>query len=137
MTKLETIFQSIKVLIGIFIAVVLFGFTKASAPTQKLGSVYGTPSFNDYTDAALATTTLANYPGILHTITVASPATSSVITVYDAASTSTASTVVATITIPSTAVAPFTLTFDNIQTKGLTVVQSGATSTITAEYKQN
>jgi hypothetical protein len=45
--------------------------------------------------------------------------------------------VVAKITVPATAANPFELTFDNIQAKGLTVVQSGATSTVTFEYNQN
>jgi hypothetical protein len=113
----------------------MYGVTR---PVAKLGQVYGVSAFNDYTDATLATTTLANYPGILHTLTVTTPVASSVINVYDAASTSTATTLVATISIPSTPItAPFTLLFDNIHTKGLTVVQSGATSTLTAEYQQN
>jgi hypothetical protein len=135
MSKLEIAFQSLKVVLGIFIAVLVFGYTHQPA---KLGSVYGSPAFNDYTDATLATTTLANYPGILHTLTVTTPVASSVIKVYDAASTSTATTLIATISIPSTPItAPFTLLFDNIQASGLTVAQSGATSTFTAEYQQN
>jgi len=244
MTRLEILFQSVKVALGIFIAFLVFGYVK---PVQKLGSVYGNPAFNDYVDAVAPTTTLANYPGILHVIDVTSPVASSIITVYDSASsvltpatkatgtftfgvsstsTSTAtgtyfglvngltitsaslnngstsvavatafatavnasstslngitassasnvvtltapvqsvpftlsvtsstqnclavastytaptgSPVIATISIPSTPItAPFTLTFDNIMVNGLTVVQSGATSTLTAEYQQN
>ena len=135
MSKAEYIFQSVKVALGIFIAFLVFGYVK---PVQKLGSVYGSPAFNDYTDAASATTTLATYPGILHVINVTTPVASSVITVYDSASSTTASTTVAKISIPSTPItAPFTLTFDNIMVNGLTVVQSGATSSITAEYQQN
>lgn len=135
MTTLNKIFFGI---VGLAVIVVGLGFLifrPAKAPT--LGSVYSSPAFNDYTDATMATTTLANYPGILHTILVTTPVANSVITVYDAASTSTATTVIAKITVPSTAANPFELTFDNIQTKGLTVVQSGATSTLTAEYQQN
>lgn len=128
-----------KILSGIIVVLVLacgFFFFTAKAPT-KLGAIYGTPAFNDYVDATQATTTLAAYPGILHTILVTTPVANSVITVYDSASSTTASTVVAKITIPASAPAPFELTFDNIFTKGLTVVQSGATSTLTAEYQQN
>ena len=131
---------SSKILSGIIVVLVVafgFFFFTAKAPT-KLGSVYGTPAFNDYTDAVSATTTLATYPGILHAIVVGTPVASSVIKVYDAASTSTATTLIATISIPSTPItAPFTLLFDNIQASGLTVAQSGATSTFTAEYQQN
>jgi hypothetical protein len=135
MSKLEIAFQSLKVVLGIFIAVLVFGYTHQPA---KLGAgVYGTPAFNDYTDATLATTTLANYPGILHTILVTTPVANSVITVYDSASSTTASTVVAKITVPATATNPFELTFDNIFTKGLTIQQATATSTLTAEYQQN
>ena len=129
-----------KILSGIIVVLVLacgFFFFTAKAPV-KLGGVYGVSAFNDYTDATLATTTLATYPGILHTIVVGTPVASSVIKVYDAASTSTATTLIATISIPSTPItAPFTLLFDNIQASGLTVAQSGATSTLTAEYQQN
>ena len=137
MSKAEYIFQSVKVALGIFIAFLVFGYVK---PVQKLGSVYGNPAFNDYTYAVSATTTLATYPGILHVINVTTPVASSVIKVYDlATSTSVASsTPIATIAIPSTPItAPFNLTFDNIMVNGLTVVQSGATSTLTAEYQQN
>jgi hypothetical protein len=128
-----------KILSGIIVVLVLacgFFFFTAKAPT-KLGSVYGVSAFNDYTDATLATTTLANYPGILHTILVTTPVANSVITVYDSASSTTASTVVAKITVPATAANPFELTFDNIFTKGLTIQQATATSTLTAEYQQN
>jgi hypothetical protein len=134
MSKTEIIFQSVKVAIGIFLAFMVFGYVH---PAQKLGSVYGNPSFDDYTSATLATTTLAAFPGILHTIVVATPIANSVITVYDSASSTTASTTVAKITIPSTAPAPFSLSFDNSMYSGLTVAQSGATSTLTAEYQQN
>ena len=135
MSKLEIFFQSLKVLIGVFLAVLVFNYVH---PVQKLGSVYGNPSFDDYTLATLATTTLAAFPGILHTIVVTTPVASSVITVYDSASSTTASTTVAKITIPSTPItAPFSLSFDNSFYNGLTVVQSGATSTLTAEYQQN
>ena len=247
MTKLEIAFQSVKVLIGVFIAVVIFGFVHPATAPTKLGQVYGVSAFNDLTDATLATTTLATYPGILHTILVTTPVANSVITVYDSANnavipatlatgtvtfgstttaTSTAtgtyailvngltitsasvnngsttvdaaaaltaainasstvlngitatstttnvvtltsafkglnfslslanalqngitlataytaskgSPVVATITIPASAPAPFELTFDNIFVNGLTVVQATATSTLTAEYQQN
>ena len=110
---------------------------QAKQSGQKLGGVYGVSAFNDYTDATLATTTLATYPGILHTIVVGTPVANSVITVCDSATSSSCAKVVATITIPSSAPAPFELTFDNIFASGLTVAQSGATSTLTAEYQQN
>ena len=128
-----------KILSGIIVVLVLacgFFFFTAKAPT-KLGSVYSSPAFNDLTDATLVTTTLATYPGILHTILVTTPVANSVITVYDSASSTTASTVVAKITIPASAPAPFELTFDNIFTKGLTIQQATATSTLTAEFQQN
>jgi hypothetical protein len=134
MTKLEIAFQSLKVVLGVFIAVLVFGYTHQPA---KLGSVYGSPAFNSKTDAVSATTTLATYPGILHTIVVGTPVANSVITVCDSATSSSCAKVVATITIPSSAPAPFELTFDNIFASGLTVAQSGATSTLTAEYQQN
>ena len=135
MTKLEIAFQSLKVVLGIFIAVLVFGYTHQPA---KLGSVYGSPAFNSYVDATSATATLAAYPGTLHTLTVTTPVASSVIKVCDSATSSSCAVVVATITIPSTPItAPFTLTFDNIMNNGLTVVQTGASSTITAEYQQN
>ena len=135
MTTLSKIFFGI-VGLAVIVGVGIFGYNSFHT-TAKLGQVYGVSAFNDYTDATMATTTLANYPGILHVIDVTTPVANSVITVYDAASTSTATTVIAKITVPSTAANPFELTFDNIQTKGLTVVQSGATSTLTAEYQQN
>jgi hypothetical protein len=126
-----------KILSGIIVVLVLacgFFFFTAKAPT-KLGSVYGTPAFDDYADATLATTTLATFGGILHTIVITNPVSNSVINVYDAASTSTAVTPIATITIPSSSTqTPFTLTFDNINVNGLTISQATATSTLTAEY---
>ena len=129
-----------KILSGsIVILVVAFGFFffTPKAPT-KLGGVYGTPAFNDYTDAAQGTTTLAAFPGVLHTLTVTTPVASSVIKVCDSATSSSCAVVVATITIPSTPItAPFTLTFDNIFNNGLTIQQSTATSTLTAEYQIN
>jgi hypothetical protein len=75
----------------------------------------------------------------LHTVTIATPVANSVINVFDAATTSTATTsrLVATITLPTATSTPFTLTFDNAMVYGLTVSQSGASSTITAEYNQN
>jgi len=138
MTKLEIAFQSVKVAIGIFVAFLVFGYVH---PATKLGAgVYGTPAFNDYLDSTSATTTLANYPGILHTISVTVPAANSIISVYDSATTTivTSTVLVASIKIPATVSStPFTLTFDNIFTQGLTVLQSGASSTLTAEFQQN
>ena len=139
MTKLEIAFQSVKVALGIFLAFLAFGYTHQPV---KLGQIYGVSAFNDYVDSTSATTTLASYPGILHTITVTTPVANSVITVYDVATTTAAavasSSVVASIKIPATVSStPFTLLFDNIFTKGLTVLQSGASSTLTAEYQQN
>jgi len=136
MTTLNKIFAGI-VGLAILLGVGIYAYNSFHVVPQNLGGVYGTPAFNDYTDATLATTTLANYAGILHVIDVTTPIANSVITVYDAASTSTATTVVAKITVPSTATNPFELTFDNIFKSGLTVVQTGASSTITAEYQQN
>ena len=135
METLNKIFLGIVGLVVIVVGLGFLIFRPAKAPT--LGSVYSSPAFNDYTDATMATTTLANYPGILHTILVTTPVANSVITVYDSASSTTASTVVAKITIPSSAPAPFELTFDNIFNNGLTIQQSTATSTLTAEYQQN
>jgi len=137
MTTLNKIFLGI-VGLAVLFAVGLFAYNSFHA-TQKLGQIYGVPAFNDYTDATQATTTLATYPGILHTILVTTPVASSVITVFDAVSSSTATTsnIIAKITIPATASNPFELTFDNIFTKGLTIQQSTATSTLTAEYQQN
>lgn len=136
MTTLNKIFAGI-VGLAILLGVGIYAYNSLKPVPQKLGNIYGVSAFNDYTDATLATTTLANYAGILHVIDVTTPIANSVITVYDAASTSTATTVVAKITVPSTATNPFELTFDNIQTTGLTVAQSGATSSLTAEYQQN
>jgi hypothetical protein len=129
-----------KILSGIIVVLVLAcGFFFFTHQPVKLGQVYGVSAFNDYVDSTSATTTLATYPGILHTILVNTPIANSVIKIIDANSTTTAAsgTVIATITVPSTAANPFELTFDNIMTKGLTVVQSGATSTLTAEFQQN
>ena len=136
MSKLEIAFQSVKVAIGVFLAFLAFGYTHQPV---KLGEIYGVSAFNDYVDATSATTTLATYPGILHTINVTTPVANSVIAVYDAVSSSTATTTnrIALITLPATTTTPFTLIFDNIFAKGLTVSQSGASSTLTAEYQQN
>ena len=138
MTKLEIAFQSVKVAIGIFLAFLAFGYTHQPV---KLGQVYGVPAYEDFSYSTSATTTLARFPGNLHTIVIGTPVANSVITVYDVATSTSAivasSTAVVEITIPATATAPFSLSFDNRFYNGLTVVQSGATSTLTAEYQQN
>jgi len=136
MSKIEFTFQSIKVALGLVVAFLLFGYThQIKAPV--FGSALYTPTYSNYTDSALATTTLAAWAGTLHTISVTTPVASSVITVCDSAATTTCAVVVAKITIPSTAPAPFTLHFDGQFVNGLTVVQATATSTLTADYQQN
>ena len=130
----ETIFNVIKVAIGLVIIALFFRGTP-TAPAKLGSSQYGVPAFDDFQDATSATTTLATFPAILHTIVVTQPVSNSVISVYDAASTSTATTAIITITIPSsTTQTPFTLTFDNINVNGLTISQATATSTLTVEY---
>jgi hypothetical protein len=133
MTKLDKVIITVAIVaIVVLVGIAVYGLSHQSV---KLGSIYGTPAFDDYTDATLATTTLATFGGILHTIVITNPVSNSVINVYDAASTSTAVTPIATITIPSSSTqTPFTLTFDNINVNGLTISQATATSTLTAEY---
>jgi hypothetical protein len=135
MTTLEKTLVGIATLI-IFFASFLGG--QVLDKSNKLGvGAFQIPTYNYLTDLTSATTTLATYPGTIHSVTVATPVANSVITIYDSASSTTASTVVARITVPSAAPAPFTLLFDTSLTQGLTVVQTGASSTMTISYKQN
>ena len=133
MTKFDKVILTVAIVAIVVLAgIAVYGLSHRSV---KLGSVYGTPAFDDYTDATLATTTLATFGGILHTIVITNPVSNSVITVCDSATTSSCGTTVAVITIPSSSVQePFTLTFDNINVNGLTIQQATATSTLTAEY---
>ena len=125
--------KQILIALGI-IAAFAIGFY-VHTPSAKLGSALYTPTYTDYSDKTQATTTLAAFPGTLHTVIFGNPVAGSVVTICDSATSSSCATVVATLTIPSTT-APFTLTFDNQFTNGLTVYQATATSTITFEYQQ-
>lgn len=134
MTKRE------KVFIGLF-ALIVFGVAIYSTrpitePSFGSASLY-VPTYVNALDAAVATTTIANFPGVLHSVTIDTPISGNVITVYDSASTSTASVVIAKITEPSsTTIAPVTLQFDGSFINGLTITQT-ASSTLTVNYQQN
>ena len=130
--------NKIMVLVALLVVFGLGFYARQPAPAKLQGALYS-PVFQDYADSTSATTTLAAWPGTLHTVTIATPVANSVINVFDAATTSTATTsrLVATITLPVATSTPFTLTFDNAMVYGLTVSQSVGTSTITAEYQQN
>lgn len=134
--------MSLKEKIG-FIAVVLVlggiaGFLfRSESPSPSLGSALYTPTYSLSTTNTSASTTLFAFAGTLHTLVITAPVSNSVIGVYDSASTSTASAKF-TVTIPSsTAQVPLTLTFDAQFSNGLTIAQTGASSTIVATYQQN
>lgn len=132
MTKLQKIISGI---IGVLFLFAIIFATYAVRPTTEpslgSGSLY-VPAYTNTVDAVVATTTLANYPGVLHSITVGTPISGDVVTVYDSATT-TASVVMAKITENSSTV---TLAFDGSFSNGLTIQQT-ASSTLTANYQQN
>lgn len=105
-----------------------------ASPSLGSGSLY-IPAYIDYQDSVSATTTLASFSGVLHTIVFTKPVAGSVINVYDSATTTTPTVLLASMAVTSTG-NPFTLTFDVNTVNGLTVVQTGATSTMTLTYQQ-
>lgn len=132
MTKSEKI--SIAVVIVLLAG--LLGFLSfKEAPSPSLGAgTYQIPSYVYSLDATQATTTYASFPGTLHTLVVGTAVQGDVITVYDSATTTALSTVIAKITVASTS-QPLSLSFDTVFVNGLTIQQS-ATSTLTAAWQQ-
>lgn len=129
MTKREKILTAIAVVL----ILVAIGFTLKQTPA-KLGQVYGQPSnVNSYVTAS-TTATVANYPVILHTVTLGSIA-GTVVTIYNTASSTLATTsnIMAVLTEGTTTQ---TLLFDGAFNSGLTIKQS-ATSSLTVTYQQN
>jgi len=111
------------------------------------GVVYGVgllaPSSNQtsyfnysYIDTNNSTTSLKTTSGILYALTIDTPATSSVLTLYDSTSTSAAGTVIAKVTLPATLLqqGPYTAIFDVYFKNGLVIQQTGNTSTLTVSF---
>ncbi len=82
--------------------------------------------------AALATTTVVKAtPGILHSVIINTPTSSSVITLYD--NTVASGTKIGTITVPASPL-PVTLVYDITFTTGLSINTATGTSDITIAY---
>lgn len=134
MTKLE------KTLLGLF-ALVLFGIAIYSVrpttqPSLGSGSLY-VPAYVNLNFATTTTTTVANFPGVFHSLTIATPISGNVITIYDSATTTSPTVIMAKITEPSsTTIVPVTLQFDGSFVNGLTIQQT-ASSSLTVNYQQN
>lgn len=125
------------VVIGIFLVGVFAALVKVESPSPSLSAVYGSSAYVTTSTSVSATTTLYNFAGVLHTISITKPVSNSVITIYDSATT-TASVAPIVITIPSSSVqVPFTLLIDGIFNNGLTIQQTTATSTVNVSYQQN
>ena len=125
-----------KILSGIIVVLVIalgFFFFTAKAPT-KLGAVYGNPSNVNTFVTASTTSVVANYPVVLHTVTLGSIA-GDVVTIYNTASTTLATTsnIMAVVTEGTTTQS---LTFDGAYNAGITYSQT-ATSSIEFNYQQN
>lgn len=133
MTKSDKIIAAIVI---ILLASVLGFLIKVESPSPSLGSgsLY-VPAYIDYYTSS-ASTTLATFPGVLHTIVIGKAAAGSVITVYDSSSSSVLTTILTSITIPNATTTPFYVELDSNTANGLTVTQSGATSTLTLTYQQ-
>lgn len=134
MTRAEVIGSTIFSVLAIGVVFALGYFVHT--PTTKLGAIYGNPSYVNYVYAVSGTTTLATFPGMLHTITFGTMGSSNVLTVYDSNTSTAPSTVMVKVTTASTAPAPFTLTLDSAFANGLTVDDT-VTSTLTFDYQQN
>jgi hypothetical protein len=134
-----TLRQKVYSVFGTALAVALFAFlVKIESPSPSLGQVYGVSAFSVTSTATQATTTLYAFGGILHTVTITKPVSNSVITICDSATSSSCAVAPIVITIPSSSTqVPLTLTFDARFFNGLTIVQSGATSTLSPTYQQN
>lgn len=119
---------------GFFIGAI--GFFVKLNPPQNLGSgsLY-IPSYEYSQEATQATTTLFAFSGVLHTLSITKPVTNSIISVYDSATSTSPTVLIAQVTISPTST-PFSLFFDTRVINGLTIAQSGATSTLTASYQQ-
>lgn len=125
--------------IGLILAAGLFAFlVRVESPSSSLGAAsLNNPAYVVTSTSVTATTTIFTFAGVLHTISVTKPVAGSVITIYDSATTSTATIAPVVITLPaSTSTVPFTLTIDGIFNNGVTITNSG-TSTVTLTYQQN
>lgn len=133
----KTLLGGVLSLMTIFLGFIA-SFVSAPQPKTLGSSVLNIPVYSNTQITTSPTTTIAAYPGVLHSVTFNAPVSNSVVTVYDSATTTTPTTILETITIPSSsAQTPFTLVYDGNFTKGLTVVQTGASSTFTVNYQQN
>ena len=126
--------EKISIAVVIVLLAGLLGFLSVKvAPSPSLGAgTYQIPSYAYSLDATSATTTLAAFPGTLHTIVFGTPVSGDVVTVYDSNTSTAPTAVIAKITTTSSTVF---LLFDTSFTSGLTIQQS-VTSTLTASYQQ-
>lgn len=133
MTKSQKIVASI---LGIFfvalIIFVVYAVRPTTQPSLGSGSLY-VPAYVTTFDATTTTSTIANFSGVLHSITIGTPASGDVVTVYDSATTTSPTVVMAKITESSTTVS---LQFDGVFVNGLTIQQS-VTSSLSVNYQQD
>lgn len=131
--------EKILLIVAAIIFAGVFSFlvkVESPSPSFGSGSLY-VPEYVVTSTATQATTTLYAFPGVLHTVSVTKPVNNSVITIYDSATTTSPTVAPVVITIANASTSPFTLQIDGSFANGLTVAQSGATSTITFSYQQN
>jgi hypothetical protein len=141
MTKLE------KLLIGAGIVILciasFIGGQVLNVKAPTFGNAYGlyTPTYNDTyfasTSASTSVGTLIDaFPGLLHTISIETPLTGSIIAIYDTNSSTVqvgTTTLIAKFTITTSS--PFSVILDTSFANGLVVDQTAATSTMTFSWK--
>lgn len=123
-------------LLLILVIFAVYSARPSTQPSLGSGSLY-IPAYIATSSATQATTTLYAFSGVLHTISITKPVSNSVISIYDSATSTNPTGPIVSVTIPTSPTStPFTLLIDGNFANGLTIAQSGATSTVTLTYQQ-